>query len=239
MPWQGTSLYVVGLDASGIPVGAPQLIAGGANVSVFQPEWSPDGSALLFISDQTGWWNLYSHAFDGKPPRALAPRSAEFGAAQWNFGMSTYAFVGPNRLVCAYVTNGVAKLALLDVTAGAGPLADLALPFDVYGSVRSAGDGRIAFTAGAADKVVSVVSLDLTSNKYVVLQKASGAADDPAIARYFTTVKRIEFPTEGNKTAYASLLSPGQSGLRPWERRKAAADREMSWRTYLGRGEHT
>ena len=215
MPWQGTTLHVVELDTGGMAIGAPQQVAGGANVSVFQPEWSPDGSALLFASDQSGWWNLYRHTFDGKPPQALAPRSAEFGAAQWNFGMSAFAFVSSNCLVCAYVTNGVGKLALLDLAPGPRPLADLALPFDLYGSVRSTGNGCIAFTAGAPDKVVSVVSMNPRSNKYVVLQKASDAADNPAIARYFTTAKRIEFPTEGNQTAYGLFYPPANPDYAP------------------------
>ena len=34
------------------------LVAGGADESVFQPRWHDDGS-LWFISDRSGWWNLY------------------------------------------------------------------------------------------------------------------------------------------------------------------------------------
>jgi hypothetical protein len=35
-----------------------RLIAGGKDTSVQQPQWGPDG-ALYFISDSSGWWNLY------------------------------------------------------------------------------------------------------------------------------------------------------------------------------------
>src|SRR5262249_56090614 len=72
-----------------------------------------------------------------------------------------------------------------------------------------------AFTAGAHDKVVSVVSLNPRSDKYVVLQKASDAADNPAIARHFTTAKRIEFPTEGNQTAYGLFYPPANPDYAP------------------------
>jgi hypothetical protein len=34
------------------------LVAGGSGESVVQPEWGPDGE-LYFLSDRTGWWNLY------------------------------------------------------------------------------------------------------------------------------------------------------------------------------------
>jgi Tol biopolymer transport system component len=53
----GTQLWVAPIQADGL-LGEPQLVAGGIEESVFQPEWSPDG-VLYFVSDRTGWWNLY------------------------------------------------------------------------------------------------------------------------------------------------------------------------------------
>jgi len=57
MPWDGTELKVADLSG-GVLAGEPRLVAGGPSESVFQPEWSP-GGALHFVSDRTGWWNLY------------------------------------------------------------------------------------------------------------------------------------------------------------------------------------
>ena len=47
--------------------------------SIFQPEWSPAGE-LHFVSDRTGWWNLY-RARRRWRSSALAPMEAEFGVA--------------------------------------------------------------------------------------------------------------------------------------------------------------
>src|SRR5260370_8458575 len=68
--------------------------------SIFQPEWSPDGAQIALVSDRSGWWNLYSLDLATRALRALAPMAAEFGLPQWLLVMSTYAFAGPDRIVC-------------------------------------------------------------------------------------------------------------------------------------------
>src|SRR6266545_3391024 len=61
MPWDATELKVAEL-ATG--AGAAATVAGGPGESIFQPEWSPDG-VLHFVSDRSGWWNLYRAAAPG------------------------------------------------------------------------------------------------------------------------------------------------------------------------------
>jgi len=53
MPWDGTELVVCDVNAEGLPQNA-ERVAGGRDESIFQPEWSPDGT-LHFVSDRTGW----------------------------------------------------------------------------------------------------------------------------------------------------------------------------------------
>ena len=48
------------IGPDGAPAGA-RVIAGGVAESIFQPEWSPDGDEVIFVSDRTGWWNLYAY----------------------------------------------------------------------------------------------------------------------------------------------------------------------------------
>ena len=111
MPWDGTELYVADLDGRGTP-GVPVRVAGGDDESVFQPSWSPDG-ILYFVSDRTGWWNLYRH--HGGVVQALHPLSAEFGRPQWVLGSRTYAFASANRLVVTYTQDGRWRMALLSL----------------------------------------------------------------------------------------------------------------------------
>jgi len=60
-------------------------VAGGPDESVIQPRYGPDGS-LFFVSDRTGWWNLYRSApgadpgSEGASVQAVAPSEADFAA---------------------------------------------------------------------------------------------------------------------------------------------------------------
>jgi dipeptidyl aminopeptidase/acylaminoacyl peptidase len=199
MPWVGTTLYVMPLDAAGTPAGGAVPIAGGADESIFQPEWSPDGPALFFVSDRTGWWNLYRSAWPSRNVEAVLPMDAEFGQPQWVFGMSTYAFAGAGRLVCSYASKGLSRLGVIDLAAGG--LTPIALPYSEFSSVRAEGE-RVVFRAGSPSIPTSFVQLNLATGQTEILKKSTELADDPNLARYFTGVESVEFPTEGNRTAF-------------------------------------
>jgi len=206
MPWNGTTLYLAELDASGAPVGV-RVIAGGVAESVFQPEWSPDGNEIVFVSDRTGWWNLYACDVATAATRPLCPMTAEFGMPQWNLGMSTYAFADSRRIVCAFATAGLGQFATLDVTTGT--LQAIETGFTEFGSVRADGN-RVVFRAGAPDRPTSIVTLDLQSRQYRILKQATDLLDraELDIARYLTKVEPVEFPTAAGKTAFGLFYPP-------------------------------
>jgi dipeptidyl aminopeptidase/acylaminoacyl peptidase len=206
MPWNGTVLYLAELDAAG-RVAEPQAIAGGAAESIFQPEWSHDGAAIYFVSDRSNWWNLYAFDLTTRTSEALAPMAAEFGVPQWNLGMSTYACVGSDRIVCAYSSAGLTRLAVLDLKNKT--LAPIKTPFTEFGSVRADGE-RVAFRAGAPDHPVSIVTLDSISQPHRILKKATDILDqgEPRIADWLTSVQPVEFPTMGGNTAFGLFYPP-------------------------------
>lgn len=199
MPWAGTTLYAARLGDDGTISGQPMAIAGSEKESVFQPEWSPDGKQLFFISDRTGWWNLYRCAPETTDVQAVAPMEAEFGQPQWVFGMSTYAFAGSARLVCSYVSKGLGHLAVIDIASGR--FTPLDLPYTDFSSVRAEGD-TVVFRAGSAKTPPGFVRLNLGTRETSILKQSTSLAGDPGIAKYFTEVEAIEFPTEGNRTAF-------------------------------------
>jgi dipeptidyl aminopeptidase/acylaminoacyl peptidase len=213
MPWNGTTLNLAELDTRGAVRNA-RAIAGGVAESIFQPEWTPDGQAIVYVSDRSGWWNLYRYDVANDITTALAPMEAEFGLPQWVFAMSTYAFAGPERIVCSYIQNGLGRLAILDLASG--QLRGIETPFTDFGSIRADPD-HVVFRAGAPNQPGSVVKLDLATGAQRVLRKATDLLDQKElrIGDYLSRVEPIEFPTAGRKTAYGLYYPPHNPDYAP------------------------
>jgi dipeptidyl aminopeptidase/acylaminoacyl peptidase len=204
MPWVGTELWVAEFAANG-GLADRRKIAGGEAESICQPLWSPDG-ALYFISDRSGWWNLYRCDAGGDgATRPLCPHEAEFAGAQWAFGQSSYAFLGAGHIVCAYGEGGRTVLARLDVASG--KLNPLVLPYSEFGSVKTCA-GKIVCGAGSPTGPGAIVTIDPDTGAVEVLRQSSAAAADPKLQRYFTAAQHVEFPTAGGLTAYANYYAP-------------------------------
>ncbi len=212
MPWDGTELWVAEMRTDGL-LGRAKRVAGGFQESIFQPEWSPDG-VLYFVSDRTGWWNLYRLG-PGAGVEPLVEMEAEFGKPQWRFGMSTYAFESARRIICAYNLQGAWQLADLDTATGR--LEPLEIPYSQISHVRAA-PGCAAFLAGSPTEPMSIAMLDLATRQLQVLRR-SGEVDIEA--GYLSIPQPIEFPTEGGLTAHAFFYAPrnrdyvAPSGERP------------------------
>ncbi len=185
MPWDAAELWLAGVDADGALV-EPRRIAGGPTESIFQPQWSPDG-ALHFVSDRSGWWNLYRLEADGAIT-ALHPAHSEFGRPQWVFGMSTYGFDAHGRIVCCHVVDGLWRLARLDPARGT--LDAIETPFVAIDELRVGADFAV-FIGATVDAAAAVVRLELDTGAWQVLRASSSATLDAA---FVSVAEPIEFP---------------------------------------------
>ena len=198
MPWDGTELWQAQVEADGSLSGAT-LLAGGENESIFQPQWSPDGQ-LYFISDRSGWWNLYRlNAGQATPVTKL---TAELGVPQWAFGLSCYAFASPQQIVCIYYVRGMARLAVVDPETSEMQQVDL--PYTDLGFVR-ASSGQTVFRAGSPAMPPAIVRLDLKSREVETLRLSNNLNFDPG---YLSSPEAIEFPTTDGLTAHGFYYPP-------------------------------
>lgn len=198
MPWDGTQLWVAEVKADGL-LADTQQVAGGLDESIFQPEWSPDGK-LYFISDRTGWWNIYR--WENGNIESLTQMQAEFGRPQWVLGTSTYAFESASRIICTYTQQGSWYLASLDITTK--QLEPLATPYTDISSVHAA-PGKVVFVGSSPTELRAIAQLNLTSGKLEVLRSSSDVTIDPG---YLALPQPIEYPTADGKTAYALFYPP-------------------------------
>lgn len=203
MPWDGTTLHVAKLAADG-SVASVGAVAGGPAESVFQPAFGPDGS-LVFVSDRSGWWNLYRAEPDGD--EALCPMEAEFGLPQWVFGMSTWGFAGDGRIVACASADGVSRLGIVTQT---GAFDAFETPYDVISDIQVSG-GEALFVGAAATIPPTIVRLDLATGKFETVKSSSSV---PVDAAYLSEPEAIAFPTSGGDTAHAFYYRPHNADFR-------------------------
>jgi dipeptidyl aminopeptidase/acylaminoacyl peptidase len=211
MPWDGTELWVAPLADSG----EERLVAGGAEESVFQPEWGPDGH-LYFVSDRDGWWNLYRAREPGAELSGeegalmqLTEDEADFAHPQWLFAGATYAFLENGAIACVRCQGAEERLFLLQPE-GWEP-ADLGLPFTSFGyPVLSARGDSVAFAAATPESETAVVLFDVGRGEAEVVRSSSEEPVDPA---YVSRPRPIEFPTGDGAVAHGFYYPPANPGF--------------------------
>lgn len=202
MPWDGTVLVTARFQRDGA-LSVPRLVAGSMVEVVSQPQWSP-ANVLYFVSDRTGWGNLY--AWKDGVVHSLCSTSAEFGLPQWVFGQSTYGF-GRECIICAYTQGGIWHLASLDLVDGLVEI-DLSVtpeiePYTEVSQLRVMGD-RAVFIAASPVQSSELVELNLANGQLKVLKSQPITVD----AAYISQPQTIAFPTNDGQIAYAFYYPP-------------------------------
>jgi dipeptidyl aminopeptidase/acylaminoacyl peptidase len=190
VPFEGTELWVGDLGDDG-EISNERRIAGSESESIFQPEWGPDGR-LHFISDRTGWSNLYVEG-DGEV-LPLTSEEAELGYPQWVFDLTRYTFLADGRIACVFTREAVDTLELRDPQTGS--LARVELPYTKFysPSIRSSGS-RVVVPAASPTNASVVLSLNADSGEHEVVRRSTDVELDP---RYISVGEAISFPgTDG------------------------------------------
>jgi dipeptidyl aminopeptidase/acylaminoacyl peptidase len=208
MPWDETRLVVADLAQPA----DRRVVAGGPSESVVQPEWAPDGT-LVFVSDRSGWWNLYR--FDGEVTTPILAMEAEFAGPAWVFGSSWYGFLSGGRIAATYYVDGEHRLGIV---AGDGRLEPLDLGFANYGyHLTTDGNHRVWFVGGRTDRPSALVEFDVATGVVSIVRSNPTVVD----GAYAPQPRVISFPTSGDDVAHAVYYPPtnpafdGPPGERP------------------------
>jgi len=196
MPWEGCELWLADVQDDG-SLANGRLVAGGPQESICQPEWSP-GGVLHFVSDRSGWWNLYR--YDHGVTHPLYPMEAEFGGPQWNFGGSLYGFRSDGEIVCAYVEGGVSKLARLRD----GVLTEVPTPYEEIRELR-VNAHTVALLGGAPALAPELARIDVENGAHEVLARSIPQLPPTG---YLAVPQSISYPSANGRTAYAFHYPP-------------------------------
>jgi dipeptidyl aminopeptidase/acylaminoacyl peptidase len=199
MPWDSTRLRTAALAPDGTP-DAPALAAGGPEESIAQPEWSPDG-ILHFVSDRTGWWNLY-RLLDGPLLDPLAPMDAEFADPAWVFGRSSYGFVADGAMAATGRYGGRDHLFHIRPDELVG---EVETPYTEFDGLCATPSGVVSIAGSAAESTVIARFDSATLAVAGILRRASGLGLDPAIV---SIPESIDFPVADGRTAHALYYAP-------------------------------
>lgn len=86
MPWDGSRIVVRDADGRAAPV------AGGTDVAVGQPRFSPRGDRLAFVCDAHGWATVWTCTPDGADAEPVLREACEHAEPAWAPGQRSYAW---------------------------------------------------------------------------------------------------------------------------------------------------
>jgi len=185
MPWDATTLQVAELGADGL--GEPVTVAGGPDESVVEPAWDRDGT-LYFVSDRSGWWNLYR--WNGRETAAVGAMARELAGPLWTHGAASYALTGDGRAVLRHSLNAVDRLGVMDLETGR--LQDLELPYTAYSDIRLLDPKTMLALAWSEQQPGVLIAVDLASGAHRVLHQP---VPPELPAAMISRPEAIEFPT--------------------------------------------
>ena len=206
MPWDGCELFVGQLADDASLTSSDPVAGKDGEESIWGPEWSPAGD-LCFASDRSGWWNL-ERVQDGDR-QALCPMEAEFGFPHWVFGERRSASsttgascVGTNAWGCNRWRCSIPRPASCSIwtcrtlrCTSRPQLAVEGSTIDVHRRrARPAGPARVAGLLGR--RSVEVIR---------------ESAEVPVDRGYLSSPRQIEFPTDGDRTAFAHFYPPANA----------------------------
>lgn len=171
MPWDGTRLYLGSLafPRKGLPVMEhTTILAGDESISIFQPQFSPNGRYLAYVSDQTGWWQIYLYDLKTDQHRQLTCAEAEHGVPAWVQGTRTYGFA-PDGQRLFFLRNAKGRVSLWEYDFASDEEHPIALEgYSNLSQIAVAPDGqRVALLADGGRVPLRLITSDWSGEVHV------------------------------------------------------------------------
>lgn len=209
MPWQGTTLHTGRLDAAG-DLHDVREVAGGEREAVEQPVWLDDDT-LLFLSDVSGWSNLWrvdlgagdEGASGGAVPAPVTQDRLELGHPRWVPDSRSYAVLPEGQVVSGRSRDGFRDLVVIDVADGRVEEVETGTTY--VRDVAVLADGTVAVDASRADAPADILLVHLPTGG---TRAAAGERTSPVPEGLGALPEPVSWTSTDGATAHGFLYRP-------------------------------
>lgn len=239
MPWDATELRITSFTATSASdddesssssslTEQHKLVAGSdGDTSIIQPLWHPQTGDLYYISDQSGYYNIYRRrrgdaAETTAAASSVLPMPYDFGgpAPGWVLGQQGFCFLphDDGRLVAHFTKDGKSVLLVAKVPQGDDDTTatdvqeygmDDGLPMQ-FGGIVCGSDSDLYFMGGSPSTPPSVYQWNLQTKGPAKILACSSSLQFPD--HVISVPKSIEFPTTLG-TAFGYYYPPKNGGF--------------------------
>jgi dipeptidyl aminopeptidase/acylaminoacyl peptidase len=159
MPWDGTELFVADIENGAIS--QKRILAGSKTNPVLSPEWI-DSTTLLYIDEESGWWNPWKVSLDGKKTQIINEKS-EWGYPAWQLGYVGVAMLDEGKFIALHGPVDERKVALVDLNSST--YRDFATDYTAFVPSFSTDRKKVVIFGANSKSFSTLVELDPTSLK--------------------------------------------------------------------------
>jgi len=207
MPWDGSELFVGDFESK--PNIEKKLIDGSKNISIIQPDWSQSGE-LIYISDESGWWNLYKY-IEGKKSNILN-EELDHGGPSWQFGYSTY-FIKDDFIYLRGKSKKSNKGLIRKINFSGEIIDEIKVNHTAISYISNI-NNNVIYIGSTPNSNSELVSLSLIEKNIKTLKESNPVTFD---SEDISIAEEISFPTTYNEKAYAYFYKPQNKNYEGWK----------------------
>ena len=188
------------------------MAAGGKGISVIQPEFTPDGKYLIYISDEDGWWQIYRYDLYSGKSLQLTDQPADHGLPPWLQDQKAYQ-ITPDSQSLIFLRNqqGIRSLWRIDLQDPLESQIRLDLPFTWLEDPAISPDGQtLALIASGAKNPPALITTTLSGATRIIHETFQSDLPED----YFSEPEAIQWKGLDGGKVHGLYYPPTHPGIR-------------------------
>ncbi len=210
MPWDGSELRLATLDYGGNVgpyVVSMATIAGDTKTAIFQPEFSPDGRTLSYVSDSGGWGQIYLYDLTEKKHIQLTEGKGDFIAPAWVQGMRTYGWTPDSSAIYGLrAERGLFSLWRIDVHTRQMTKIDGLSEYTALRQLSVSSRGELAMIGSSSVLSERILTLNPDADATIHIRKRAGSEN--LRPSQLSQPRLVEWQGHDGETVYGAFYPP-------------------------------